>query len=319
MNGSKGKWALLARKTAGWCIAAVSIGYLVYKLKNNPVGETLPSPDAALLGILAVSVLMYSMLNILLARVWARFVIAASGGSAPGRFLIEIYLRSGIVKYLPGNIFHLAGRHLLAGREGVGQGAVLAANIYEMAVITITAMLTVIFLLLFGELNELDAISAFFRRGTGKMGIIVVFLMGISAAAAFYFRKKLPVFLSKSMAFVSLEALPAYLVFFSASSLILSGLLSRFGGDIASVSVFAVAGVFCMSWIAGFLAPGAPGGLGVRETVIVLMLGSTYGDGPALGAALLLRVITAAGDVLSFGYSFLLKKKGNDKIVPPFF
>ena len=71
--------------------------------------------------------------------------------------------------------------------------------------------------------------------------------------------------------------------------------------------------VFSLSWIAGFIIPGAPGGLGVREFMILLMLGPGYGETPALSAALLLRIITAGGDVLSFLYSFLFPLPGAEE------
>jgi hypothetical protein len=198
----------------------------------------------------------------------------------------------------------------MTGRIGVGQGSVLAANIYEMAVISITAMLAVIVLLFTGGLNDPDAVIGFFRRDIGSTVIIAVIILTLSAVAVIYCRKKSPAFLTVSMARMSLGALPAYLVFFAVSSLILTGLLGFYSNDVRPLLSFhTVLGVFSLSWIAGFLAPGAPGGLGVRETVIVLMLGSAVGEGPALGAALLLRMVTAAGDVLSFVYSFFLEKK----------
>ena len=310
MNGINGKVPSYVWKTAGWCVAAASMLFIGYKLTGNPAGDLLPALNAASIGMVAFTVLLYSLLNFLLAFIWARFVIAASGGSVPVRFLIGIYLRSGIVKYLPGNIFHLAGRHILAGRAGVGQGSVLVSNIFEMAVISVTALIAIFTVIFRGELNGIDVFIGRFRYGTSTMVIAVGIFISLSAGIVLYCRKKYPIFISASMFRTSLTAIPLYIVFFTASSLILSGLLSLYGNDVPSFSFFTFFGVFCLSWIAGFLAPGAPGGLGVRESVIVLMLGSTAGEGPALGAALLLRMVTAAGDVLSFLYSFFLKRKG---------
>ena len=58
------------------------------------------------------------------------------------------------------------------------------------------------------------------------------------------------------------------------------------------------------------MVPGAPGGLGIRESVIVAVLAPLLGDAPALAAALLLRAVTVAGDLISFGYSFLAPRGG---------
>ncbi len=58
-------------------------------------------------------------------------------------------------------------------------------------------------------------------------------------------------------------------------------------------------GVFATAWVAGFLTPGAPAGLGVREAVLLLALGPVYGTA-ALGLSVALRLVTTLGDGLGF-------------------
>jgi uncharacterized membrane protein YbhN (UPF0104 family) len=67
--------------------------------------------------------------------------------------------------------------------------------------------------------------------------------------------------------------------------------------------------VFAAAWIAGLATPGAPGGIGVRETVITLGLAPVLGGGVALSVALLHRGASVIGDVISFGLGLLLPKK----------
>jgi hypothetical protein len=57
---------------------------------------------------------------------------------------------------------------------------------------------------------------------------------------------------------------------------------------------------FALSWVAGFVTPGAPGGLGVREALLVAGTAPFYGPGPALSVALALRVVTVLGDGIAF-------------------
>jgi hypothetical protein len=62
-------------------------------------------------------------------------------------------------------------------------------------------------------------------------------------------------------------------------------------------------GVFAASYLAGFLAPFAPGGIGVRETLIVALLQSSLGYGPALalaGASRLAFTVNEVGAALPF-------------------
>ena len=59
-------------------------------------------------------------------------------------------------------------------------------------------------------------------------------------------------------------------------------------------------GAFAASWIVGFLAPGAPAGLGVREAVLSLWLGTIMPPAQAVLLVIALRVATTAGDLLNF-------------------
>ena len=46
--------------------------------------------------------------------------------------------------------------------------------------------------------------------------------------------------------------------------------------------------------------PGAPGGLGVREAVLLAAFGPIYGSGVAVGLTLCLRLVTTLGDAALF-------------------
>ena len=61
-----------------------------------------------------------------------------------------------------------------------------------------------------------------------------------------------------------------------------------------------MAGVYACAWIIGTVTPGAPGGLGVREAILVLLLAPYCGEGVAVAAALFLRIATTLADLLSF-------------------
>ena len=68
-------------------------------------------------------------------------------------------------------------------------------------------------------------------------------------------------------------------------------------------------GTFAIAWVAGFLTPGAPAGLGVREVILLKVLGNFYGTGVAAGITISLRVITLIADCLIFGIALMVKQK----------
>jgi len=57
-------------------------------------------------------------------------------------------------------------------------------------------------------------------------------------------------------------------------------------------------GAYALAWSAGFLFVVAPAGAGVREGGIVLLLAPSFGAGPALGIALVARLLATVGDLL---------------------
>ena len=54
--------------------------------------------------------------------------------------------------------------------------------------------------------------------------------------------------------------------------------------------------------------PGAPGGLGVRESALVLLMGNAYPADTALAISLLSRLATVAADVVIFVAGALLPR-----------
>lgn len=56
---------------------------------------------------------------------------------------------------------------------------------------------------------------------------------------------------------------------------------------------------FCIAWTAGLVVPGAPGGLGVFEAVLILRLAFAVPEAPLLAVAISYRLITALADLLA--------------------
>jgi uncharacterized membrane protein YbhN (UPF0104 family) len=70
--------------------------------------------------------------------------------------------------------------------------------------------------------------------------------------------------------------------------------------------------LFAAGWIAGFLTPGAPAGLGVRDAILLAGLTPLYGGREAVGITLVLRLVTTVGD----GIGFLLATLARGQVSP---
>ena len=141
----------------------------------------------------------------------------------------------------------------------------------------------------------------------------IIIIFGIAAviapfAAGWIFLRVLPRFHKSEEGFErtrlpDFTTLVAVLALYGVSFLIVGGiiglLLRAFYGLDGGNLLFNT-GLFSLAWIAGFLTPGAPAGLGIREAILVAALGATYGAGIAVGLTLLLRMVTLRGDGLAF-------------------
>ena len=66
--------------------------------------------------------------------------------------------------------------------------------------------------------------------------------------------------------------------------------------------------LYSISWIAGFVIPGAPGGIGVRESVFVYISDNVISQPEAIFVILILRLSTTIGEVFSFIIAKLNKR-----------
>ena len=73
-------------------------------------------------------------------------------------------------------------------------------------------------------------------------------------------------------------------------------------------SVAVLTGAFALAWVAGFVTPGAPAGVGIREAVISLGLAPLLGTGGAVAVAGLLRLVSVFGDLATFGVGLVLER-----------
>jgi uncharacterized membrane protein YbhN (UPF0104 family) len=84
--------------------------------------------------------------------------------------------------------------------------------------------------------------------------------------------------------------------------------LLRFAGFACCVEAFDLAyglswggwlAGFALAWTAGLVVPGAPGGIGVFEAVLLLMLGFALPEAPLLAIAISYRLVVTVADLLA--------------------
>ncbi len=296
---------------AGYLLVALSLAYLAYKLSQIGLMGLSQFLNGKALAVLSGLVILYSLMNLLLASNWMRLVRMLSRDAAVPKPLYRIYLQSVTAKYLPGNIFHIAGRHLLARDLPVPQATLLRANAAEILFIMSAAGL--ILLATLGE--STPAVIRYMRDRAGLLKTGALILIPLAGILLYGFRhtvkREAGIFFGRGNRMDLMLSMAFYGLFFLFTSLILKGVLwlQIPAGFSAPASSLNLLHAFTLAWMAGFVIPGAPGGMGVREALLLLMLAPFCGEPAALASSLLLRVITVLGDVLAFFYSLVLQRR----------
>lgn len=271
---------------AGSLLCLLAAGFLLRRgwALGDALGDALARiPPAALAAALGVCL----GANLLLGGAWSllvRMVATATPQTPP---LFAAHLRAQLAKYLPGNVFHFAYRHVAAVRQGVSHRALGAALLLE-SVLLLTA--AAIFALGVATDPRLAALAPH-ARGLIWVAPAVAVLAWFGSVALGR-RSGLAQLAPRRTAPYFVTVLLSYLVFFALSALALR-LLSAAP---LALPFGAWCGWLALAWAVGYVTPGAPAGLGLREAVLALGLAPAVGDADALALALAYRLLTVVTD-----------------------
>lgn len=287
--GSHGRLAL---RIAGWALSIAALAFFASRLLRTglPVGwADSPAPIAAT----AAGAVLYAGCVALLALAWCLLLPGPRTPSARRRD-VSIYLVSQFAKYLPGNVFQFAGRHMLGRHAGHGHAPLAAAAVQE--ILSLAGAAAGLLLLL-----AQPTLAGMIEGWPGLppwLGVPFCFSLPIAWLLLWPVRRRLAWLRSISMARAIAVSL-LHLSFFAGLAAVFL-LLCAASGE-TSVPVMAATGGVAAGWLAGFVVPGAPAGLGIRETFIMLAsTGAAQASGGLLLAIALLRVATLLGDLLAY-------------------
>lgn len=249
--------------------------------------------EPGLLALALAASLGYSLLLVLPAAAWS----CALGGREHEAFVsktaVIIYARSNILKYLPGNIFHFGGRQVMAHRAGWSHRSTLMATTLEIVSLPLAAGCVALIALGLSEAIAYNGLPGALLPPdltpvAAALGFALACLAALGAAAM---ARRRGISARSLAAMVSLE-----IVFFAASAALVAGIAMAI--NVAEpIDLPMLAAAYLASWVLGFVVPGAPGGIGVREAAFMHLAAATVSAPAALALAILARLITTLGDL----------------------
>lgn len=232
---------------------------------------------------IAVFAVLYGLTNLLLASAWWHLLIHL-GAPVTRLWSLKTYGISQLAKYLPGNIFHLAGRQALGMAAGIPAVILAKSTLWELGLIALTGTLFgwLILPLLFPAYPEIASILLLLGSA-GLIANILQRMAGYQTALAFIWQ----------------------ILFLMISGGIFVSLLGVIAGSeaIPAQLWLTIGGAYIVAWLTGLVTPGAPAGVGVREMILLLLLKGVMHEADLLMAILLGRLVTVAGDLLFFVFA----------------
>ena len=275
---------------AGILIGIAGVAFVIRTIltKREQVGDAF----AQLNGITLIASLLLGLSAMtLIGYVWTRMLVTR-GHHAPPRSAMAWYFAGQLGKYVPGGIWPIVGRAELAVRGGVPRPDAYAATGLSMVTTYLAAALAIC----------VGSLVSWTYPLVGILGL-AGFLVGFLAFSNTTLRRRVLAILNRvspratalteprRLLVLTLTHLPAWILM----SLSTSVTASAFGADIGIAHMLFITSV---SWLAGFVVVGVPGGIGVRESVFTALAGTDLTPGVAVSLALASRVVFIAVDLV---------------------
>ena len=265
--------------------------------------------EAPRLIVIVLCIALYSLLILISFYPWMALVGLTTGQQEMFKNskleFLRVFTKSNIMKYIPGNVFQYVGRNEIASVLNLPHIQVAAATVIEMVLMASGA----------GILSVLLLGSYTFHYFYSRLGSYLYLIAGLCILAAavlwFLFRGRLKSLITNKLSGIRkksfISGLTFCFIFYIIAFLYGGGLfiavLKVCGTvtlDLHSLKLFL--GTYSLSWMAGYITPGAPGGMGIREVIMTAVLGGNQfiADDVIIQASIIFRLVTVLGDLIAF-------------------
>ena len=300
---------------AGTVACVLSLVFIGRELARH--GPELASwrPGSGEIAAIAALACLHALAMFLLAETWHR-IVGAFGHEPRGRTWTA-YAVTQIARYLPGNVAHLFGRAAWLRGGALGAGALTKATLVELAVVPLGALAALAPILALLPPSALAALLPWplpDAIAEAAPPLLACGALAATFAGAVLAGTLLPgagrgandlvrgaARLAAPIGFVAL-----FMLWLGGSFALLVLALTQVPLGLALIACI-------LAWLVGYATPGAPGGIGVREAVMVVGLQTAMGPaaaaaGPLVLAVVLHRVVTTLGDAVCFAMGLGLRR-----------
>lgn len=244
---------------------------------------------------------------------WLCFVSIITQKKVPKIKAVYIYAKANIYKYIPGNVFQYVGRNELAVEIKASHVDIAVATVFDM-IFNLLAPLILSALLMSGYVFKKIA-----EQKDELLIMSIAALLVVSAVTAVLFlkfRKKFSEHINRYIRLLTAKNIISlfflliyyiiYIVLYSSAYLFILIFMLGFEPDLSMAA--RLFGAFVVSWVIGYITPGAPGGIGIREAVMLILANDIISENSIILSMIILRFINIFADIFAFFFMFFVEK-----------
>ncbi len=292
-----------------WVILGGTLFFLVKALKDHWQEVAAIKVTAAGGATLVIALGVTLLAHIWSGWVWTWILHELNQPVSTSQF-VQVYLKTNIAKYLPGNVWHYYGRIEAAKTAGVSASVATLSVLLEPLLMAAAALVMVLL-----GIQPVATTNRATLQGLPMLGLAIVLIavhprflnMAIrlssglklkarnsSAVDANAFKvKRYPLRpLLGELGFLGLRGTGFLLTLLALGSLELS-------------QIPLLLGAFSLAWLLGLVVPGAPGGLGVFEATAIALLEQRLSPGLLISAIALYRLVSILAESAGAGLAWL--------------
>lgn len=299
----------MMKQVLRWLLLGGTLFFLANALRNNWQEIAAIRIDAVGWAILATATGITLLAHIWAGWVWT-WILRELNQSISSTQLIQVYLKTNIAKYLPGNVGHYIGRIIAAKNFSISTSAATVSVLLEPLLMLAAALIIVI-------------LCSYFTLTEGSVFLLIGQILGLIAVLCVL----QPLFLNPVIRFVhrrkdnksrtaNVSSVSLSMNRYPVIPLLgeLGFLLLRASGFILTLYAIApinvsqlplIIGAFSFAWLMGLIIPGAPGGLGIFETTAIALLQQFFPIALIISASGLYRLISIAAETAAAGLAVL--------------
>lgn len=289
-----------------WVILGAALFFLAKSFKDHWAEVASVRVSPAGWACLAIALGFTLLAHIFAGWVWG-WILQSLKQPVTGLWSIQVYLKTNLAKYLPGNVWHFYGRITAVTGLGAPLGVATLSVLLEPLLMAAAALLVAL-LGLRGLGNQ-----GWLQVGQA-IGLMAVLLglhprvlnpvlrvtsqlkrkaTGASTAGETVQLKHYPVRpLLGELVFLALRGTGFWFTCVALGTPDWQQLPLIFSG-------------FSLAWLLGLVVPGAPGGVGVFEAVAIALLQPLFAPGTLLGSLALYRLVSTLAEALGAGLAWL--------------